>query len=281
MDLIRPPFLPLSCRDLRAPERGFARSRHRARLRQGARRTPGRRRGAACAPTRWLSSRPVPPACRRATNARRCSLAISPTWNGWPRPGVGHAGPFAEDKDVWRGLFLFAVTDIEEARELTRSDPVMINGEMVPLFIAVRMARGDGRSRNSRQAHAALEPLDRTTDHCHPPGPRTRCCLRLGAEAQSEAQRGQWVGKRRRVSTLPPTTRTTLACSRRKAAPTAAGSNLRRQAAAREKGAQGKQARPGSAYPASRISRISVRCIDGLGLRIAADAAQGSTARAR
>ena len=41
------------------------------------------------------------------------------------------AGPFSEDKDGWRGLFLFAVADIDEAKELTRSDPVIVNGEMV------------------------------------------------------------------------------------------------------------------------------------------------------
>lgn len=41
------------------------------------------------------------------------------------------AGPFAEDPDGWRGLFLFAVEDIEEAKRLTATDPVIVNGEMV------------------------------------------------------------------------------------------------------------------------------------------------------
>jgi len=41
------------------------------------------------------------------------------------------AGPFTEDPDGWRGLFLFAVEDIDTARELTGSDPVIQNGEMV------------------------------------------------------------------------------------------------------------------------------------------------------
>ena len=41
------------------------------------------------------------------------------------------AGPFSEDADGWRGLFLFAVEDIEEARQLTATDPVIVNGEMV------------------------------------------------------------------------------------------------------------------------------------------------------
>ena len=41
------------------------------------------------------------------------------------------AGPFSEDPDGWRGLFLFAVEDIEEARQLTATDPVIVSGEMV------------------------------------------------------------------------------------------------------------------------------------------------------
>lgn len=47
------------------------------------------------------------------------------------------AGPFASDGD-WRGMFVFAVKDIEEAKQLTASDPVIVNGEMIaeyhPLF---------------------------------------------------------------------------------------------------------------------------------------------------
>ncbi|QQP96751.1 YciI family protein [Lysobacter enzymogenes] len=41
------------------------------------------------------------------------------------------AGPFAADPDGWRGLFVFAVKDIEEARALTATDPVIASGEMV------------------------------------------------------------------------------------------------------------------------------------------------------
>jgi uncharacterized protein YciI len=40
------------------------------------------------------------------------------------------AGPF-DGVDGWRGLFVFAVADIEEAKRLTATDPVIINGEMV------------------------------------------------------------------------------------------------------------------------------------------------------
>lgn len=41
------------------------------------------------------------------------------------------AGPFSKDPDGWRGLFVFAVETIEEAKQLTSTDPVIINGEMV------------------------------------------------------------------------------------------------------------------------------------------------------
>ncbi len=40
------------------------------------------------------------------------------------------AGPF-DGVDGWRGMFIFAVKDIEEARSLTATDPVIVNGEMV------------------------------------------------------------------------------------------------------------------------------------------------------
>ena len=40
------------------------------------------------------------------------------------------AGPF-DGVDGWRGLFVFAVKDIEEARQLAASDPVLARGEMV------------------------------------------------------------------------------------------------------------------------------------------------------
>ena len=40
------------------------------------------------------------------------------------------AGPF-DGVDGWRGLYVFAVRDIEEARNLVETDPVVIKGEMV------------------------------------------------------------------------------------------------------------------------------------------------------
>jgi len=41
------------------------------------------------------------------------------------------AGPFMQDADGWRGLFVFAVADVDEARALVATDPVIVNGEMV------------------------------------------------------------------------------------------------------------------------------------------------------
>jgi uncharacterized protein YciI len=40
------------------------------------------------------------------------------------------AGPL-DGMDGWRGLYVFAVPDIESARKLTETDPVIVNGEMV------------------------------------------------------------------------------------------------------------------------------------------------------
>lgn len=41
------------------------------------------------------------------------------------------AGPFEDNKDAWRGLFVFAVENVDEAKKLTETDPVIVNGEMV------------------------------------------------------------------------------------------------------------------------------------------------------
>lgn len=40
------------------------------------------------------------------------------------------AGPL-DKVDGWRGLFIFAVTDLEEARKLVATDPVIVKGEMI------------------------------------------------------------------------------------------------------------------------------------------------------
>jgi uncharacterized protein YciI len=41
------------------------------------------------------------------------------------------AGPFGDNDAHWRGLFVFAVESVDEARALTATDPVIANGEMV------------------------------------------------------------------------------------------------------------------------------------------------------
>ncbi|MES3012915.1 MAG: YciI family protein [Pseudomonadota bacterium] len=43
------------------------------------------------------------------------------------------AGPF-DGVDGWRGLFIFAATEIDEAKQFVATDPVVIKGEMVPEF---------------------------------------------------------------------------------------------------------------------------------------------------
>lgn len=43
------------------------------------------------------------------------------------------AGP-ADGVEGWRGIFIFAVNEIDEARQLTATDPVVLKGEMVPEF---------------------------------------------------------------------------------------------------------------------------------------------------
>ena len=41
------------------------------------------------------------------------------------------AGPFGDKDGDWRGLFVFAVEDIEAAKALVATDPVIAKGEMV------------------------------------------------------------------------------------------------------------------------------------------------------
>jgi hypothetical protein len=41
------------------------------------------------------------------------------------------AGPFGTNTEGWRGLYLFAVSDPEEAKPLVATDPVIVKGEMV------------------------------------------------------------------------------------------------------------------------------------------------------
>jgi uncharacterized protein YciI len=66
------------------------------------------------------------------------------------------AGPL-DGVDGWRGLFVFAVSDLEEARKLTSTDPVIIKGEMVAEYhkyygsAALMMVR-DGHKRVAKKS---------------------------------------------------------------------------------------------------------------------------------
>jgi uncharacterized protein YciI len=49
------------------------------------------------------------------------------------------AGP-ADGVEGWRGIFIFAVKEIEEAQQLTATDPVIIKGEMVAEYHKMYMS---------------------------------------------------------------------------------------------------------------------------------------------
>ncbi len=64
------------------------------------------------------------------------------------------AGPL-DGVDGWRGLYIFAVPEIEEARRLVGTDPVVAKGEMVPEFhkyygSAALMLVNEGHARVAR-----------------------------------------------------------------------------------------------------------------------------------
>lgn len=65
------------------------------------------------------------------------------------------AGPFSEDADGWRGLFLMAVDDVDEARRLTESDPVIREGEMVAEY---HRWYGSAAAMMLPEIHARLTP---------------------------------------------------------------------------------------------------------------------------
>ena len=62
------------------------------------------------------------------------------------------AGPL-DGVEGWRGLFVFAVPDIEEARQLTATDPVIIEGEMIAEY---RKYYGSAALMLVRELHARL-----------------------------------------------------------------------------------------------------------------------------
>lgn len=99
------------------------------------------------------------------------------------------AGPFAEDPQQWRGLFVFAVSDSEQAKALTACDPVIINGEMVaeyhrwyrsaapmqaPAIHATLVPPAPGEHWNSKRLVAARRMASaRGGSYSTQPGPRT------------------------------------------------------------------------------------------------------------
>lgn len=65
------------------------------------------------------------------------------------------AGPL-DGVEGWRGLFILAVSDIEEARALVATDPVVAQGEMIPEFhkyfgSAALMLVNDGHAKVSKK----------------------------------------------------------------------------------------------------------------------------------
>lgn len=65
------------------------------------------------------------------------------------------AGPL-DGVDGWRGLFIMAVSDIEEAKALVATDPVVAQGEMIPEFhkyygSAALMLVNDGHAKVARK----------------------------------------------------------------------------------------------------------------------------------
>lgn len=64
------------------------------------------------------------------------------------------AGPF-DGVDGWRGLFIFATDDIEEARRLVASDPVVASGEMVP---ELHRYYGSAALMQVGEVHRQIEP---------------------------------------------------------------------------------------------------------------------------
>lgn len=65
------------------------------------------------------------------------------------------AGPL-DGVDGWRGLFIMAVSDLEEAKALVATDPVVAQGEMIPEFhkyygSAALMLVNDGHAKVSKK----------------------------------------------------------------------------------------------------------------------------------
>ena len=66
------------------------------------------------------------------------------------------AGPL-DGVDGWRGLFVLAVTDIEEAKKLVATDPVVIHGEMIAEYHAYY---GSAALMQVNETHAKIAKKD-------------------------------------------------------------------------------------------------------------------------
>lgn len=68
---------------------------------------------------------------------------------------LAYAGPL-DGKNGWRGLFVFAVSSIEEAKKLAETDPVIINGEMIAEY---HEHYGSAALMNVNSLHQRLEKV--------------------------------------------------------------------------------------------------------------------------
>ncbi len=64
------------------------------------------------------------------------------------------AGPFGDEGGDWRGLFIFDVKTVDEARALTATDPVIINGEMIAEY---HVYYGSAALKLVNDAHARVQ----------------------------------------------------------------------------------------------------------------------------
>ena len=64
------------------------------------------------------------------------------------------AGPF-DGAEGWRGLFVFATADVEEAKRLVATDPVIVNGEMVAEY---HPYYGSAALMQVNETHKRLQP---------------------------------------------------------------------------------------------------------------------------
>lgn len=65
------------------------------------------------------------------------------------------AGPFGDNPAGWRGLFLLAVNDVDAARRLTATDPVIAQGEMIAEY---HRWYGSAAAMMLPEIHARLTP---------------------------------------------------------------------------------------------------------------------------